>query len=135
MNRSPCRTILAAAHGLMWAVPIYPRALGMFTPSPSLQLYVTSHLPNRGRLVQDRSTKKPKLNCRNWECGVLFPVIDKAPDSTPSTPTEPGNALNRTMELGESANALDVFKGTIPVPLQLPGRRFGPNIKPWYFSS
>ncbi|RJE25678.1 tyrosyl-DNA phosphodiesterase domain-containing protein [Aspergillus sclerotialis] len=88
-----------------------------------------------GRLVQDRSTKKPKLNCRNWECGVLFPVIDKAQDSTQSsTQSKPGNALNRTMELGESANALDVFKGAIPVPVQLPGRRFGPNLRPWYFS-
>ncbi|KAL4967337.1 uncharacterized protein BDV14DRAFT_30573 [Aspergillus stella-maris] len=47
-----------------------------------------------GRLVTDRSTKKPKLNCRNWECGVVVPVIKEGKkiteevDAYPSTESE-----------------------------------------------
>ncbi|KAI9934072.1 hypothetical protein MW887_005145 [Aspergillus wentii] len=79
-----------------------------------------------GRLVQDRTTKEPKLNCRNWECGVLIPVVDKtqnsqAPETKQSTP--------------ESPDMLNLFQGTIPIPMQLPGKEFGGNRRPWYYSS
>ena len=32
---------------------------------------MTSANLTRGRVVKDRSTKKWRLNLRNWECGVL----------------------------------------------------------------
>lgn len=97
------------------------------------------NVPNgyhRGRLVQDRTTKKPKLNCRNWECGVLVPVIDKEQD--PAASSAKTRSLNDNAEANtkptESANTLDIFQGTVPVPMQFPARRFGPDLKPWYFT-
>ena len=33
----------------------------------------------------------------------------------------------------ESPTALDVFDGTVPVPMVLPGKRYGGARKPWYF--
>ena len=64
------------------------------------------------RLVKDKTTKAPKLNCRNWECGVLIP-------------TE-GNVIRG------AENGLDVFRGVIPVPMQFPGEGYNGR-KPWYF--
>ncbi|KAE8148000.1 tyrosyl-DNA phosphodiesterase-domain-containing protein [Aspergillus avenaceus] len=77
-----------------------------------------------GRLVQDRSTKEPKLNCRNWECGVLVPVISKGEMFAGRNNSDP-----------ELADMLDVFKGTVPVPMRLPAQEYGPNRKPWYFTA
>ncbi|KAE8388201.1 tyrosyl-DNA phosphodiesterase-domain-containing protein [Aspergillus alliaceus] len=76
-----------------------------------------------GRLVQDRKTKEPKLNCRNWECGVLMPVISE--DFPWEQSESPAN---------ESEAMLDVFKGTVPVPMRLPAPQYGPNRKPWFFT-
>ncbi|KAL6719708.1 hypothetical protein ACLMJK_001629 [Lecanora helva] len=66
-----------------------------------------------GKLTKDRATKAPKLNCRNWECGVLFPV--------PASGTDKGG-----IDLG-------VFRGSVPVPMQYPGQPYGDS-KPWYYS-
>ena len=88
----------------------------------------------RGRLVQDRTTKQPKLNCRNWECGVLVPVISQSEEkgflgeSSVNDRVVEGTGSNSVA--GES---LDIFEGTVPVPFQVPGRRFGAGLKPWYF--
>ncbi|KAL4948400.1 tyrosyl-DNA phosphodiesterase-domain-containing protein [Aspergillus filifer] len=113
-----------------------------------------------GRLVTDRTTKKPKLNCRNWECGVVVPVIKEAKKTTedldayPSTESESGlesevpidkkgkakkkiegdNSGSRT-RIGsgreEDGHLLDSFSGTVPVPMRLPGQRLGGTRKPW----
>ncbi|KAI9036666.1 uncharacterized protein KD926_001561 [Aspergillus affinis] len=115
-----------------------------------------------GRLVQDRSTKEPKLNCRNWECGVLVPVIEPKKPDTKAESTEKGKAeffdpdetsSESSSQLGkedekksepkpaaepvdpESATSLDVFTGAIPVPMEFPGARYGANRKPWYNST
>ncbi|KAF7587596.1 hypothetical protein BBP40_007016 [Aspergillus hancockii] len=77
-----------------------------------------------GRVVQDRTTKEPKLNCRNWECGVLVPVISKEDSLSEQNETP----------YSESGNMLDVFKGTVPVPMRLPAPQYGANRKPWYFT-
>ncbi|KAJ1712106.1 tyrosyl-DNA phosphodiesterase [Aspergillus flavus] len=63
-----------------------------------------------GRLVQERATKEPKLNCRNWECGVLMPVISKE-DAVSEQNKSPND---------ESGTMLDAFKGIVPVPMRLP---------------
>ncbi|RHZ73398.1 hypothetical protein CDV55_109089 [Aspergillus turcosus] len=86
-----------------------------------------------GRLVQDKITKQPKLNCRNWECGVLVPVLDKLDsDSADSSSTVSSNSSGK--EAIESTDMLDVFSDTVPVPMTVPGRRYGPGLKPWFFS-
>ncbi|KAI9772892.1 MAG: hypothetical protein M1840_008774 [Geoglossum simile] len=63
-----------------------------------------------GRLVKDRTSKDPKLNCRNWECGVIIPIPG------PST-------------VGQMVNAEDigVFEGHVPVPMQVPGDPTSPT--------
>lgn len=80
-----------------------------------------------GRLVQDRTTKQPKLNCRNWECGVLVPILDK---DNPLDKVPDNDSGKRATE---SADMLDVFRDTVPVPMTVPGQRYGPGLKPWFF--
>ncbi|KAK2867832.1 hypothetical protein FQN49_003430 [Arthroderma sp. PD_2] len=68
-----------------------------------------------GRLVIDRKTKQAKLNCRNWECGVLVPV--EASD----TARTPGGELDT------------VFGDTVPVPMQVPGDEYADGEQPWFY--
>ncbi|KAL2181732.1 tyrosyl-DNA phosphodiesterase-domain-containing protein [Thermothelomyces heterothallicus CBS 202.75] len=58
-----------------------------------------------GRLSRDRASGKPKLTCRNWECGVLL-------------------CTDRTVEgsSGAGSDNLGVFDGCLPVPMEWPGR-------------
>ncbi|KAL4803330.1 tyrosyl-DNA phosphodiesterase-domain-containing protein [Aspergillus unguis] len=102
-----------------------------------------------GRLVYDRSTKKPKLNCRNWECGVVVPVLkEKSSDSISESGSETEDEVEKqarkdkakgAKRLGdfkeECENSLDIFKGVIPVPMRLPGQKIGGGArKPWYMT-
>ncbi|KAI0022074.1 tyrosyl-DNA phosphodiesterase-domain-containing protein [Xylariomycetidae sp. FL0641] len=70
-----------------------------------------------GRLVKDKTTGKPKLNCRNWECGVLVPAS--------------------TRETAEHAprTSLSGFGKSVPVPMVVPSENYGANEskKPWLF--
>ncbi|KIV89228.1 hypothetical protein, variant 1 [Exophiala mesophila] len=79
-----------------------------------------------GQLVQDRNGKSLKLNCRNWECGVIVPV----------------SAENEEMS-GEHEQVVDegkdslraVFGGTVPVPMRYPtGLVAQDGGRPWFFS-
>lgn len=73
-----------------------------------------------GKLVKDRVSKTPKLNCRNWECGVLLPHARfQAPDSSPGYP--------------KSITGLDIFKGLVPIPMQYPGDEYSSR-RPWFYS-
>lgn len=69
-----------------------------------------------GRIVKDKATGRPKILCRNWECGVIIPVR-----------TAPASA-----ETGQPTN-LDMFKGVVPVPMKTPGPRYSKNTRPWFF--
>ncbi|TGO88486.1 hypothetical protein BPOR_0159g00010 [Botrytis porri] len=73
-----------------------------------------------GRMVKDRVTKEPKLNCSNWECGVLFSV--------------PLTDLNAPAAVPKSGMPImEVFDGSIPVPMVFPGNVYGSK-RPWYYS-
>lgn len=75
----------------------------------------------RGRLVLDRTTAQPKLNCRNWECGVVIPIPED-----PAAVDENSSA--------DGVQDLDrVFGDTVPVPMKLPAPEYGPGNKPWYY--
>ncbi|KAI1174183.1 tyrosyl-DNA phosphodiesterase-domain-containing protein [Nemania sp. FL0916] len=65
-----------------------------------------------GRLVKDRVSGQPKLNCRNWECGVLLSVEGKADKS-----------------------GLEAFNNTIPVPMAVPSEAYDKanSKRPWLF--
>lgn len=70
-----------------------------------------------GKLVKDRATKSPKLNCRNWECGVVIPARRWADVE------EHGKGVG---------NGLGEFRD-IPVPMQYPGEEYGDK-RPWFYS-
>lgn len=72
-----------------------------------------------GRLVKDKTTKAPKLTCRNWECGVLVPI------HTADT--------NVDVAAPQTTCSMDVFRGRVPMPMLYPGEMYGAR-KPWYFT-
>ncbi|KAJ5109826.1 tyrosyl-DNA phosphodiesterase-domain-containing protein [Penicillium argentinense] len=78
-----------------------------------------------GRLVKDRVTGAPKLNCRNWECGVLIPVISEI-----SASKAPADSRSET-----DSNNLSValFNDTIPVPMKTPAENLAAGREPWFF--
>ena len=92
------------------------------SPPSDCALLFEKLIMNRGRLVQERATKEPKLNCRNWECGVLIPVISRE-DAVLGQNKSPSE---------ESGTMLDAFKGVVPVPMRLPAPQYGPNRRPWF---
>ncbi|OQE43352.1 hypothetical protein PENCOP_c003G03192 [Penicillium coprophilum] len=80
-----------------------------------------------GRIVKDPKTKQLKMNCRNWECGVLVPIINekkageknKGPETQGTVPSAPLPA--------------EVFRDTVPVPVRLPAVPLAENRKPFFF--
>jgi hypothetical protein len=69
---------------------------------------------NRGRLVPDGNTQKPKLNCRNWESGVVIPILQ-------------GDIHSHKRVKDDK-----VFTSVMPVPLTLPGLEYTGDAKPWF---
>lgn len=58
------------------------------------------------------------MTCRNWECGVIVRVPEAAGPA--------GTETNSTLR---------IFKGTVPVPMECPGRQYGPTDQPWFYRS
>jgi len=75
-----------------------------------------------GKLTKDRVSKCPKLNCRNWECGVLIPAQ-----------VQTGEECVDGVEGNELVDTLAEFEGVVPVPMHYPGTEYGDR-KPWYFT-
>ncbi|KAH7140556.1 tyrosyl-DNA phosphodiesterase-domain-containing protein [Dactylonectria macrodidyma] len=75
-----------------------------------------------GRLVRDRATGKPKMSCRNWECGVVIRV--------------PGGNKAQAQAGGPSHDVsnMGIFEGMIPVPMRFPGRRYRETEEPWFYA-
>jgi hypothetical protein len=65
--------------------------------------------------VKDRASGQLKLNCRNWECGVLIPVEGKSTEG--------------------AASCLSAFEKTVPVPMVVPAEAYGKSKSkdPWLF--
>jgi len=66
-----------------------------------------------GKLVYDKKAKEWKLNCRNWECGVLLPVDVSANE-------------------GKGVVGMDVFDDVLEPPFMYPGLEYEDR-EPWYF--
>ncbi|KAG5925566.1 hypothetical protein E4U42_004168 [Claviceps africana] len=66
-----------------------------------------------GSVVRGKAAGEGKILCRNWECGVVVPV--------------------RTASQQNSPSDMGIFSGTVPVPMQVPGRQYSPNEQPWFF--
>ncbi|KAJ6134180.1 hypothetical protein N7523_000502 [Penicillium sp. IBT 18751x] len=81
-----------------------------------------------GRLVKDRTTKEVRLNCRNWECGVIVPVIhphegNSQPKSTSDTPAQEHFAATNhgRQEKKFPISDINVF---VPVPMKIPAKAY-----------
>ena len=75
-----------------------------------------------GRLVMDKASKQPKLNCRNWECGVVVPVAVDGSEIQGSVNLRTGDHKD-----------LDVFKSILPAPMVIPAEPYDNGRLPWYF--
>ena len=63
----------------------------------------------------------------SWECGVIFPVPEDARGS--------GAQVGASKERGvgsQGSHALEVFRGYVPVPMIVPGERYGTR-RPWFY--
>ncbi|KAI2471708.1 phospholipase D/nuclease [Annulohypoxylon bovei var. microspora] len=71
-----------------------------------------------GRLTKERGTGNPKITCRNWECGVIVPILSQ--DSN---------------EEGSRSSDQSDFSDIIPVPIEIPGEAYGAatSKRPWFF--
>ncbi|RFU35872.1 hypothetical protein B7463_g521, partial [Scytalidium lignicola] len=72
-----------------------------------------------GRVVKDRITKEHKLNCRNWECGVVIPM--------------PSASTSEQKPSGYANNGLEIFNDRVPVPMVIPGEPYGLR-RPWFYN-
>lgn len=92
--------------------------------------------PARGRLVKDKTTKQPKLNIRNWECGVVIPVMraQTASASSKKGVDDRENAVyGRSEGFGIDPPSMEVFDGLVPVPMVVPGEEYGTK-RPWFYT-
>lgn len=80
-----------------------------------------------GKVVLDKTRKEHKINCRNWECGVLLPV---AADVEASGEERSGAA---EPESGGSLAPMEVFESVAAPPFRYPGEPYGSK-KPWFFT-
>lgn len=87
-----------------------------------------------GRLVKDRTTKQPKLNIRNWECGVVVPVPghNRHPGGT-GTEGKGKEVDNITNGFESELRGMEIFDGVIPVPMVVPGEEYGRK-RPWLYA-
>ncbi|KAK4541005.1 hypothetical protein LTR36_008374 [Oleoguttula mirabilis] len=100
-----------------------------------------------GKLVYDKKEKAWKINCRNWECGVLLPVpaekLEKVKLETPvnnekvegedfeTESDEEGPLTKNTSDAGELVG-MQVFEGLVDLPFEYPGDEYNGR-EPWYF--
>ncbi|KAK3700805.1 hypothetical protein LTR37_015777 [Vermiconidia calcicola] len=103
-----------------------------------------------GKLVYDKKAKAWKVNCRNWECGVLLPIpaerIEKYTSNATEQPLKKEKIDGEDSETesdDESAQSdcgsrsnrpigMEVFDDIVPPPFEVPGRTYDGR-EPWYF--
>nr|POF13893.1 tyrosyl-dna phosphodiesterase 1 [Quercus suber] len=103
-----------------------------------------------GKLVYDKKSKEWKINCRNWECGVLLPVsaarLESCKEVNPAERTnkasgEESKTESETSETESEAEdekpddamvGMSVFDDLIKPPFEIPGRLYEGK-EPWFF--
>ncbi|KAL2815953.1 tyrosyl-DNA phosphodiesterase-domain-containing protein [Aspergillus granulosus] len=137
-----CRSIregMVMHNKIVYVQPDEPISLSETTECPGWAYVGSANLSESawGRLVQDRTSKQPKLNCRNWECGVVIPVIKQKLSTQPNTQASVDEAASSVAgtknKVEETTHLLDIFAGTVPVPMQVPGAQYKGPRQPWYF--
>ncbi|KAG5296149.1 tyrosyl-DNA phosphodiesterase domain-containing protein [Histoplasma capsulatum G186AR] len=94
-----------------------------------------------GRLVLDRATTKPKLNCRNWECGVVIPIRHNDEEKSPYIPSTRGITTsvaesgggNTSAGSDDGSRVASVFEPTVPVPMKVPAQRYHGRDRPFFY--
>lgn len=81
-----------------------------------------------GKLTKDRVSKAPKLNCRNWECGVVIPMRSLQRGSHDGSNA---NIVQPLQSTGQQRSLRD-FEDLFPVPMQYPGEEYGTR-RPWFY--
>ncbi|KAJ5248927.1 hypothetical protein N7468_000378 [Penicillium chermesinum] len=76
-----------------------------------------------GRLVKDRATAQPKMNCRNWECGVVYPIITRSSAVSSADGKAPA----------QQHLPVAVFNEAVPVPIKVPAESLSDERPPWFF--
>lgn len=76
----------------------------------------------------DRVTKSPKVNCKNWECGVILPV------PAPGQGRSLGGGLPQQAPPGrrEAPPDMGIFEKVVPVPMKVPAEPMEGK-QPWFF--
>ncbi|KAJ6177970.1 hypothetical protein N7519_008431 [Penicillium mononematosum] len=80
-----------------------------------------------GRIVKDPKTKSLKMNCRNWECGVIVPIINEKKTG------EKGKGPETHGTVPSAPLPVEVFKDTVPVPMRVPAAPLSEHRKPFFF--
>ncbi|KAJ6076787.1 hypothetical protein N7499_008768 [Penicillium canescens] len=94
-----------------------------------------------GRLTKEPKTNQYKMNCRNWECGVIVPVINKSTDPNDNQKAEKGKGKDKAPEVSfENDDApaplpVELFQDTIPVPMKIPAAELNQNRKPFIYGA
>ncbi|KAK2791699.1 hypothetical protein FQN52_004615 [Onygenales sp. PD_12] len=109
-----------------------------------------------GRLVLDRKSSRPRLNCRNWECGVVLPIRlgdrvthpqaypnvdgDSEAESRSVDTAEADDDAHDSWDLKENDHGAKlgvVFEPMVPVPMTVPGAVLGEGEgevgRPWFY--
>ena len=115
-------------------------SLSLVSP-PLLRGSLTPPPPNRrGKLVKDRKTGKERLDCRNWECGVVIPANQRKPAVSAqihtSEPTDTTPGTDEVVNVDDAQTKWTAAFADIALPLRFPGRRYaetGPGSHPWFF--
>ena len=106
-----------------------------------------------GKLSFDKKAKAWKINCRNWECGVLLPVPEErlrgataregkveravvkkesvAGEDSETESDEEGDA-GEGVGTRKQVVGMEVFDGLAKPPFEYPGREYEGR-EPWYF--
>ncbi|CAI7653870.1 unnamed protein product [Penicillium glandicola] len=80
-----------------------------------------------GRIVKDPKTKLLKMNCRNWECGVIVPIINEKKTGENNQGPETHGSVSSTPLPAE------VFRDIVPVPIRVPAVPLSEARKPFFF--
>lgn len=122
ITHSECTMVFTLQHCLSSdAFPAVPSYMNTLALSPRRQLTTSDF---RGTLLTDSKTKQVKLNCRNWESGVVIPI--------PVT-----IKVQRLLNSGQKLHDLslqEVFGDIIPVPILEPAETYHDGRRPWFFN-
>lgn len=91
-----------------------------------------------GKLVYDQKAKKWKINCRNWECGVLLPVSQEVihaqskaretaikKEKVPGEDSETESDDDGDVAIGSDEHVgFEVFDDIVKPPCEMPGERY-----------